>query len=97
LCFVPCASLKSAPEKAAPPTQAPPSTKHQAPSTLHFRFPLSTFRFSSSLAGELLRSTAPTSSPEETLAEAARRDEEIASGKVRPLTEAEFWRGVKNR
>ena len=49
------------------------------------------------LAVELLRSTAPTSSPEETLAEAARRDEEIASGKVRPLTEAEFWRGVKNR
>ena len=49
------------------------------------------------LAGELLRSTAPTSSPEEVLAEAARRDEEIASGKVKPLDEAEFWRGVKKR
>ena len=49
------------------------------------------------LAGELLRSTAPTASPQETLAEAARRDEEIASGKVRPLSEAEFWRGVKKR
>ncbi len=49
------------------------------------------------LAGELLRSTAPTSSPEETLAEAARRDEEIASGKVKPLDEAEFWRGVHKR
>lgn len=49
------------------------------------------------LAGELLRSTAPTLSPEETLAEAARRDEEIASGKVKPLSESEFWRGVKKR
>jgi hypothetical protein len=49
------------------------------------------------LAGELLRSTAPTSPPEETLAEASRRDEEIASGKVKPLDEAEFWRGVKKR
>ncbi len=49
------------------------------------------------LAEELLRSTAPTSSPEETLAEAARRDEEIASGKLQPLSEAEFWRGVKKR
>lgn len=49
------------------------------------------------LAGELLRSTAPTTSPEEALAEAARRDEEMASGKVRPLSETEFWRGVKKR
>jgi hypothetical protein len=49
------------------------------------------------LAGELLRSTAPTTSPEEALAEAARRDEEIASGKVRPLSETEFWSGVKKR
>ena len=49
------------------------------------------------LAGELLRSTIPASSPEEMLAEAARRDEEISSGKVKPLDEAEFWRGVENR
>lgn len=49
------------------------------------------------LAGELLRSTAPTSSSEETLAEAARREQEIASGEVRPLSETEFWRGVKKR
>jgi len=49
------------------------------------------------LAGELLRSTVPTFSPEETLAEVARRDEEIVSGKVKSLDEAEFWRGVKKR
>ena len=49
------------------------------------------------LAGELLRSMAPTSSPEAVLAEATRRDKEIASGKVRPLGEAEFWQGVKKR
>lgn len=49
------------------------------------------------LAGELLRSTAPITSPEETLAEAVRREEEITSGKVKPLSEAEFWRGVPKR
>jgi hypothetical protein len=49
------------------------------------------------LAGELLRSTSPACSPDEALAEAHRRELEIASGKVKPLSEDEFWRGVRKR
>jgi hypothetical protein len=49
------------------------------------------------LAGELLRSTAPACSPDEALAEDSRREEEISSGKVKPLREEEFWRGVSKR
>jgi len=49
------------------------------------------------LAGELLRSTAPGCSPEEALAEASRREEEILTGKVKPLSEEEFWRGIRKR
>jgi hypothetical protein len=49
------------------------------------------------LANELLRSTAPSCSREEALAEASRREEEISSGKVKPLSEEEFWRGILKR
>lgn len=49
------------------------------------------------LAGELLRSTAPSCAPEDALAEAGRREEEILSGKVKQLSEEEFWRGVHKR
>jgi putative addiction module component (TIGR02574 family) len=35
--------------------------------------------------------------PEEILAEAIRRDAELESGKVQPLTEAAFWAGVRRR
>ena len=34
---------------------------------------------------------------EEILAEAVRRDAEIESGRVRPLTEEAFWAGVRRR
>lgn len=46
------------------------------------------------LAGELLRSLVPVATPSEILAEATRRDHEMASGKVQPLGESEFWNGV---
>lgn len=46
------------------------------------------------LAGDLLRSATPSVSPDETLAEAAKRDEQMESGEVKALTEAEFWSGV---
>ncbi|MBL9201590.1 MAG: addiction module protein [Opitutaceae bacterium] len=36
-------------------------------------------------------------SPAAILAEAERRDDEIENGKVRPLTEQEFWAGVRRR
>ena len=49
------------------------------------------------LAGELLRITAPGCAPEDALAEAKRREEEISSGKVKPLSEEEFWRGIRKR
>lgn len=49
------------------------------------------------LAGELLRSTTPACSVEEALAEASRRDEEISSGKIKPLSEEEFWSGIRKR
>ncbi len=35
--------------------------------------------------------------PDEILAEATRRDAELASGKVQPLTENQFWAGVNRR
>ncbi len=35
--------------------------------------------------------------PEEILAEAMRRDAELESGAVLPLTEAAFWAGVRRR
>ena len=35
--------------------------------------------------------------PEEILAEAIRRDTELESGEVLPLTEATFWAGVRRR
>lgn len=50
------------------------------------------------LAGKLLGSLPPPSSasrPEEILAEARRRDAEIESGQVQPLTEDAFWAGVR--
>ena len=34
---------------------------------------------------------------DEILAEATRRDAELESGKTRPLTEAQFWAGVRRR
>lgn len=36
-------------------------------------------------------------SPADILREAERRDAEITSGKVRPLTDAQFWAGVRRR
>jgi len=50
------------------------------------------------LAGKLLGSVPPplsASSPDEILAEARRRDVEIESGQVKPLSEGEFWAGVR--
>ena len=35
--------------------------------------------------------------PDEILAEAIRRDAELESGSVQPLTEKEFWAGVRRR
>ena len=35
--------------------------------------------------------------PAAILAEAARRDAEIESGKIKPLTEVQFWAGVRRR
>lgn len=49
------------------------------------------------LAGELLRSVAPETSPRDILDEALCRENEIDSGKVTLLDESEFWRGVANR
>ncbi len=46
------------------------------------------------LAGELLRSVTPSVSPTDVLDEAAKRDSEMESGKVTPLTESEFWAGI---
>lgn len=46
------------------------------------------------LAGELLRSVTPSISPADILEEAAKRDSEMESGKVTPLTESEFWAGI---
>ena len=49
------------------------------------------------LASELLRSVAPESSSQDLLDEAARRENELNSGKVRLLDEALFWRGIAGR
>lgn len=35
--------------------------------------------------------------PDEILAEAERREAELESGKTKPLTEAQFWTGVRHR
>lgn len=50
------------------------------------------------LAESLLRSLPPLTeewSEAQELAEAERRDHEIESGRVQPLSEAEFWRRVE--
>jgi len=52
------------------------------------------------LAESLLESLPPIStswSEAEELAEAERRDSEIATGKVRPIAESEFWKKVEAR
>jgi len=46
------------------------------------------------LASALLDSVAPAVRPDEILEEAARRDAEMTTGKVTPLSESEFWGGV---
>lgn len=49
------------------------------------------------LADKILGSLPPPPVPAEAaeiLAEAIRRDAELESGKVKPLSEAEFWAGV---
>jgi hypothetical protein len=46
------------------------------------------------LASELLRSVAPAATPAEALGEAAKRDAEMEAGKVKPLSESEFWNGI---
>jgi len=48
------------------------------------------------LAVELFRSATPATSPADALDEASRRDAELESGKVTPLTEPEFWAGVSH-
>lgn len=52
-------------------------------------------RLADRLLGTLPAPTAQSSV--EILVEAGRRDAEIESGKVRPLTEAQFWAGVRRR
>ena len=50
------------------------------------------------LADTLLGSLPPpptAGSPDEILAEAVRRDAELETGSVRPLSETEFWNGVR--
>ncbi len=50
------------------------------------------------LADKLLGSLPPppaASEPDEILAEALRRDAELTSGQVKPLTEDAFWAGVR--
>ena len=49
------------------------------------------------LAGDLLRSLTAESSPRDLLKEAARRDDELDSGKVQELNEVQFWAGVTRR
>ena len=49
------------------------------------------------LASDLLQSVAPVTSPDEILHEATRRDAEIETGKVKPLSESAFWSGVARR
>ena len=50
------------------------------------------------LAESLLSSLPPLSDPwseAEELAEVERREQEVASGRVQPLSEAEFWKRVE--
>jgi hypothetical protein len=50
------------------------------------------------LADKLLGSLPPpptAGSPDEILNEAVRRDAELENGSVRPLSETEFWNGVR--
>ena len=50
------------------------------------------------LADKLLGSLPPpptAGSPEEILNEAVRRDAELENGKVRPVSETEFWHGAR--
>lgn len=50
------------------------------------------------LADKILSSLPPPPAPgepDEILAEAIRRDAELESGQVKPLSENEFWKGVR--
>lgn len=52
------------------------------------------------LADKLLRSLpAPpeAGNPDDILNEAVRRDAEFESGEIRPLSESEFWNGLRRR
>lgn len=52
------------------------------------------------LADKLLGSLPPppaTAGPDDIVNEAVRRDAELESGKVRSLSETEFWNGVRQR
>jgi len=52
------------------------------------------------LADKILGSLPPPpgpAGPQEILAEAVRRDAELESGQVRPLSEKAFWAGVRQR
>jgi hypothetical protein len=46
------------------------------------------------LAGDLLRSLDSETSPRDILDEAARRENELESGKTQELDESQFWAGV---
>ncbi|MCX6868810.1 MAG: hypothetical protein NTV46_21925 [Verrucomicrobia bacterium] len=49
------------------------------------------------LACDLLHSAAPITTPPEILHEAARRETEIETGMIKPLSESAFWSGVARR
>ena len=49
------------------------------------------------LAGDLLRSIASDTSPQDLLDEAARREDELDTGKAQELDESQFWAGVTRR
>ncbi len=52
------------------------------------------------LADKLLGSLPPppaAAGPDDILTEAVRRDAELESGNVQPLSETEFWNGVRRR
>lgn len=46
------------------------------------------------LAGELPRSVTPIVITGDALEEATRREAELESGRIKPLTESEFWAGI---
>jgi hypothetical protein len=46
------------------------------------------------LASMLLHSVGPAARPDDILGEATRRDAELETGMVTPLSEAEFWNGI---